>query len=225
MARTVRSFALLTMSWLLVLGTPREAIAQWNLARRTPGQTHVYLGGGVDHAAVGTLGAAHVTSLWQRALLLRLEGSVAAGGRDLADYGARAAAELSLLQRGALRMSLGLGAVNRGTNNTIFRANSFGTDIQSQVGVFGRHAFAAVELGLERSAVTHLAFTDRYRANYPAARDGWYATTATTARAGVALGLSVARSELMLRGGLVRAPRGEALIPPAYLSLGIGRRF
>lgn len=224
MARTVRSLAVVTTAWLL-LGTPRTAIAQWNLARRTSGQTHVYLGGGVDPAAVGTVGAAHVTVLWQRALLLRLEGSVAAGGRDLADYGARVNAELSVLQHGALQMSVALGAVNRGTRNTIFRGNSIGADVQSQVGVFGHRAFAAVELGVESAAATRLVFTERYRANYPAARDGWYEATATTARAGVMLGLSVAGSELMLRSGVVRAPGGESLIPPVYLSFGIGRRF
>lgn len=225
MARVSRSFVMVMTAALLLLAAPRPVCAQWNLARRSPGQTQVYIGGGVDPAAIGTVGVAHAASLWHRTLQLRVEGNVAVGARDLADYGARMIAELSLLHHGTLRMSLTLGAVHRGTRNTIFRAHSVGGDVKSVAGIFGRRVFAAAEIGMEGAAATHFVFTERYRANYPAARDGWYTATATTARAGVIVGLSGARSELMLRSGVVRAPGGAPLIPPVYLSLGIGRRF
>lgn len=209
----------------LLLGLPRTVGAQWNMARWTPGSTFVHVGAAVEPAAIGTFGAAHVMSVWRRPLQLRLEGSVVAGGADVADYGARFGGELPVVQRGALRLSLGAAAVHRGTGNTIFRASSFGADIQSQLGLYGTRAFAAVELGVDGAATTHLAFTDGYRRNFPEARDGWYAATSRTVRAGVGLGLTVASTELHVRGGVARAVRGDALIPPVYLSLGVGRRF
>lgn len=209
----------------LLSASSRVADAQWSLAAPVIGETRVYLAAGVEQAAIATLGASRVVPALRRPLLVRLDASVAVGAADAADHRVRLGGELPLVSRGAARVTVGLAAVQRATSNTIFHALSVGADVQATAGVHARFGFVALESGIEQAVVTRFRFTERYRANYPLARDGWYATTAATARAGVALGLTTGRYELHARTGLVRAPGGESLIPPAYLTLGAGRRF
>lgn len=217
------------MVWTIVLLLSTNATvarAQWNLARLTPGESRVQLTMGVDPAVIPSIGYSRVSSLFGATAQVGVEGGVVAGNADLNDYRARLSGQAQVVQYGALRVAVSAAAITRGTSNEVFRAVNFGADVGAVGGLYRRHWFVAAEMGFDKAIITHLTHTRVYRDQfYAEAKDGWYIDNGGTWRFGATGGVTMGRTELMLRAGVPRTQRGESLPIPGYLSVGMGVRF
>ncbi len=217
---------ILWATMLLLCTKSAVACAQWNLARLTPGESRVQLNMGVDPAVIPSIGYSRVTSLFGLTAQAGIEGGVVAGKADLRDYRARLSGQVQLVQYRALRLAVSAAAITRGTSNDVFRAVNFGADVGAIGGLYRRRWFVAAEMGFDKAIVTHLTHTRTYRDQYYAeAKDGWYIDNGGTWRFGATGGVTMGRTELMLRAGVPRTQGGDALPIPGYLSLGVGVRF
>jgi hypothetical protein len=201
----------------------RDLAAQWNLARRQPGDAQLHVTTALDPAVITSIGYGRVTTLFGATMRLGVEAGVVAGDADLRDYRVRLGVDVQLLQRGALRAGANVAFMTRGTSNRVFRAVNFGSDMGVTAGVYRPGWFVAGEVGFDKAIITHLTHTqasrDRY---YPDAKDGWYLNNGGTARLGIMTGRSLGGAELVLRAGILRTQGGDALPVPGYLTLGVG---
>ncbi len=211
---------------LLVGASPTVARGQWNLARLTPGESRMHVTAGVDPAVIPSIGYDRVASLFGRTAQVGVEGGVVAGEADLRDFRARLSGRVQLVRYGGLRLAASAAAITRGTDNDVFRAVNFGADLGATGGFYQRGWFVAGEIGFDKAVMTHVTHTKQYRdENYAEAKNGWYLDNGGTWRFGVASGVAIGRTELMLRAGIPRTQGGESLPLPAYVSLGLGVRF
>lgn len=216
----------ITLSLGVTCLTPLTARAQWNLARLAPGESRVQLTMGLDPAVIPGIGYSHVMSLAGAPAQVGLEGGVVAGEADLRDYRARLSGQVELVHYRALRVAASAAFVARGTSNDVYRATNFGADVGAVGGVYRRRWFLAAETGFDKPIVSRLSHTQLYRDRYYAdAKNGWYVESGGTWRFGAVGGVTMGRTELMLRGGVPRTQGGESLPIPGYLSLGLGVRF
>lgn len=110
--------------------------------------------------------------------------------------------------------------------NTIHRATALRSDLVLLAGHYRPRWFAAVESGYDRAWLTHIKNSDWYKTYFYAdAKDGWYANTAGTLRAGLRGGVRRGRIEVVARAGVNRTEHGEALNLPFYATVGANWRF
>lgn len=210
----------------LALAVARPAEAQWNVARYVPGSNRLYSTVGVDPALVAAVGYGRTFRLFGRPLQAGLEAGAAGGSLDLRDFRARLGANILLLDVAGMQLTGRAAFVTRGTSNTIYRALDMGADVGGTLGIYRRGWFAAGEAGFDKAIITHLTHSDWYRRYiYPDAKDGWYLTTGGTWQFGGMAGLTLGRSELVLRAGTARTQGGRKLAVPFYADLGVGVSF
>ena len=210
----------------LALAAARPAAAQWNVARYAPGQDRLYSTVGVDPAVVGAVGYGRTVRILGRPLQASLDAGIAGGDLDLRDFRARLGANVLLLDLAGMQLTGRAAFVTRGTSNTIYHALDMGADVGGTLGVYRRGWFAGGEVGFDKAIITHLTHSDWYRTNiYPEAKDGWYLTTGGTWQFGGTAGLTLGRSELVVRAGTARTQGGEKLAVPFYANLGVGVSF
>ena len=213
-----RTFAVI----LLLLAAPAGA-EEINFATATAERPNVVLARtGIDHALVLDLGYRRVLSWAGRPLVLGVDLETPAAGMDFGDYALRAGAAAPLLGGGGRGWKLigALGPTLRATENAVATARALGLDAHLTGGYYARWWLAG-ELGIDWAATTHIAHSDAYRANYPGAKDGWYASAGGTIYAGLTAGVTIRSVDLVLRAGM---PRSADLGPqtiPFYALLGV----
>ncbi|HET9134402.1 MAG TPA: hypothetical protein VFN90_08865 [Gemmatimonadales bacterium] len=213
----------LIVTMILVASLPHVASAQWNLARRTIGDTRLSMSVGVDPAVIGSVGLHHTVRIVGLRTQLGADAGIVGGEADLRDYRARLGAEVQLVELGQVRVAAALSGIVRGTSTLLFRGTNIGADAGLTAGLYRRGWFVAGEAGFDKAILTHLVHSDWYRERvYREAKDGWYLDNGGTWRFGAAIGVSVGATELLLRGGLQRTQGWEPLLVPAYLSIGVG---
>lgn len=214
------------LALLLAVTTAQEASAQWNVERFDAARNQVYTTFGLDPALVGSVGYARVAPFLGRTWQLGVEFGVVAFEFDRRDVRAQLQARTSLLQWRSLRLVGTAAFITRGTENSIYRAVNFGSDITGAAGVYHRSWFLAGEFGFDKNIITHLQHSDWYHTYfYPEARDGWYLPGGGTFHYGVTGGVAIGPTELALRLGRQRTEQFDDLLPPVYASLGLGIRF
>lgn len=216
---------LIVVSAALLASAP-TAGAQWNVSRFDTSPHRVSLTVGIDPAVITTLGYSYVLGARGHLVQLGVDGGIVAGTRNADDFRVRVHAETSILQRNSMRVTGRAAFVTRGTKNTIYDAVGFGADLGGTAGVYRRRWFAAGEIGLDKPIVTHVKQSEWYRTwFYPGAKDGWYLDTGGTWRFGAIGGVTIGKNELMVRAGIPRTERGNAITVPGYASIGLGRTF
>ncbi len=216
--------ACITSGILLSTLVAADAAGQWNVVRTDP--SHMYAAFGLDPALVTTLGYGHAVSVKGHAFHVSGDVGVVTAHMDTRDFRVRLGTQTSLVRWRSLHLTGSVTAIARGTENTIYRGFNFGADVTGTVGVYRRRWFAAGEFGKDKAVVTHITHTDWYRTNfYPDAKDGWYLDAGGTFHYGVAGGLTLGRAEVIGRFGFLRTEDFNDLMPPMYVSMGVGLGF
>lgn len=140
---------------------------------------------------------------------------------DLGDFGVDGGLRASPLAWRDFRLSLFAGPVLRHATNEVFTATGIGVSVTVLIGIESAHWGLSGEGGYEQLVATYLSHSDRYRSTlYADAKDGWYAISGSTARAGLRGGARIGSVELALRAGLNATGQLHALNPPFYATLG-----
>lgn len=222
----MRRITILTVATLLSSLGAADAAAQWNVARFATERNRVYTTFGLDPAIVTSVGVAHVESLLDRDVQVSAEAGVVAARFDTRDFRTRLGVRSSLVSWRSLQLTGSATAIARGTSNSVYRGINFGADLTAAAGVYRPRWFAAVEGGKDKAIITHVRHTDWYREYFYAdAKDGWYLDAGGTMHYGVAAGFTLSRAELVTRLGVLRTEDGNSLMPPMYLSVGLGLGF
>jgi len=118
----------LIVTMILVASLPHVASAQWNLARRTIGDTRLSMSVGVDPAVIGSVGLHHTVRIVGLRTQLGADAGIVGGEADLRDYRARLGAEVQLVELGQVRVAAALSGIVRGTSTLLFRGTNIGAD-------------------------------------------------------------------------------------------------
>jgi hypothetical protein len=217
-----RSFSIM-LGLLLSVFVAAEANAQWNVARFDTDRSRVYTTFGLDPASIGSLGYGRVLSLRGHDFQLTGDLGVVTAGMDARDFRARVGTQTSLVQWRSVHLTGSATFVTRGTDNSIYRGLNFGADLTGSLGVYRQRWFTAGEFGFDKAIITHVTHSDWYRNHYyPDAKDGWYLDAGGTYHYGLAGGVTLGRTEIVGRVGLLRTERFKSLATPGYVSLGVG---
>jgi hypothetical protein len=216
--------ALIGMVCALVFTT--DAVAQWNVARLDSNPNRVYATFGLDPAFFPAVGYARVVSIFGRRVQVGIDGGVVAAKMDTRDFRGRLHLTTSIVSWRSLHFTGSTALIGRGTDNSIYRGYNVGTDVTGALGVYRSGWFFAAEFGIDKSGATHIEHSDWYRTYfYPDARDGWYRNPGGTIHYGLSAGMTVGRTELLARFGQLRTEEFNELMPPMYVSLGVGVAF
>jgi len=222
----MRTTSIVAVSLLLSTLAAPEATAQWNVARFDRGPNRVYTSFGLDPALVTTVGYSRVVPLVGHPLQFSGDVGIAAAALDTRDFRGRVQVFTSLVRWRFLYLNGSATAIIRGTENSIYRGLNFGADFTATAGVYRTRWFAAGEFGFDKAVITYLKHSDWYRQYfYAEAKNGWYLDAGGTFHYGLVGGITVGRTELSLRGGFLRTEDFNDLVPPAYVSLGVGVGF
>src|SRR5690606_15136953 len=101
-----------------------------------------------------------------------------------------------------------------------------GVDASVVGGYFRRRWFAGLEAGFDSQLTTHAAHTDAYRERvYADVEDGWYGAFGGVIRAGVQVGATLGRTDVVLRAGRPWLANGDPALLPGYATLGVAHRW
>jgi hypothetical protein len=202
-----------------------DADAQWNAARYDSTQTWVYGSYGVDPGVVGTIGLARSFAALGGSQL-SAEAGWDVAGLDIQDFRGRLSAKTSAVRWRSMRLVAEAAMSGRGTSNSVYRAVGVGVAGNLTAGVYRRRWFAGAEGGYDRNAATRITHSAWYRTYfYPDAKDGWYGPSGGTIHYGLTGGVTVGKTDLMMRGGLLRTERFGDMTPPFYMNVGVGYRL
>lgn len=216
----------ITLGIVLSAVVTQDANGQWNVARFGTEPNRVYTTFGLDPAFVGSLGYGRVVPVQGHNVLLTGDLGVVTASMDARDFRARVGAQGSLLQWRSVHLTGSATVIARGTENSVYKGFNWGADVTGGVGVYRPAWFAAGEFGRDKSIITHVTHSDWYRENiYPEAKDGWYLDAGGTYHYGVSSGVSLGRTELVGRAGWVRTEKGNDVMVPMYVSVGVGLKY
>jgi hypothetical protein len=140
---------------------------------------------------------------------------------DLSDWSLDAGLQATALSVGDIRLAFLAGPVVRNTENDLFSATALGIGATALFGYEGARWGLSGELGHEQLLATHLGHSARYRDTaYAGAKDGWYATTGSTTRAGLRAGVRFGALELSARAGMAATGYLRPAGPPFVFTLG-----
>jgi hypothetical protein len=219
----IKSFLLGIASTLLVAST---VSAQWNVARFATERNRVYTTFGVDPAFVGSVGYGRVVPVFSHDIQLTGDVGIATARADVRDFRARVGLQSSLLRWRSLNLTGSATFITRGTDNVIYTGLNFGADIAGTAGIYRPRWFAVGEYGFDKAVITHVHHSAYYRSTfYPDAKDGWYLDAGGTYHYGGAVGVTIAKTELVARAGWMKTENYKSLMPPMYVSVGVGVGF
>ncbi len=224
MSRHGLAFALIA----LLVAAPGVVRAQeLNLARLDLASPNlVSVRTGAEYGLVADAGYARAVGLLGGVVLLGGELTAPWSGLAHGDFRLRATALLPVASGERWKLAASFAPTLRGASNDAGRFTGFGADLGAVGGYFAPGWFAAAELGLDWTLATRVVHSDAYRRLvFAGARDGWYADTAATLRAGAQLGVSFGRHDLVLRLGGLRDAGGAKPLLPIYATLGFGTRW
>jgi len=203
-----------------------QVAAQWNVARFDGARNRVYVTAGLDPAIVASVGYGRVIAVVGHDFQVAADFGEVAARLDSRDFRARLGVQTSLVHWRSLHLAGSATFITRGTENTIYRGLDFGADLTGALGFYRHRWFAAAEFGKDKAIITHVTHTEWYRTYfYPGAKDGWYLDAGGTFHYGVAAGLAIGGAELIARAGYLRTEDFNDLLPPMYVSVGVGLGF
>lgn len=177
---------------------------------------------GLDHGIQAELGYARVLALGDHLVLAGAELTFPFMQPDLGDWQIRLVGALPVLQHGGWKLAAQLRPTVRSADSALANMVTLGADASISGGFFTRRWFAALEIGLDWSATTHITNSMKYRTVvYADAEDGWYRDTGGTWRAGASGGIAFRSFDLVLRAGRPVALDGSNQSIPFYAAIGV----
>src|SRR5215510_5005953 len=134
----------------------RDVAAQWNVERFGMSKNQVYTTFGVDPAVVTSVGYGRNVRVFGRPWQIGAEAGAVAYNFDLQDFRARLQARGTLLGWRSLRLVGSSSFITRGTENQVYRALDFGSDLTGAVGVYKQQWFVSGEFGFDKAIITYL---------------------------------------------------------------------
>jgi hypothetical protein len=182
----------------------------------------VEAGVGFDHGVVGQVGYRY-----DRARLsIYAELALPPTGLDLGEHRERVGVRGEVVRRGHLVIDAGAGAGATAAANPAFEGVTLGVHGTLAAGWRSKRAALLAELEVDRGVATYLEHGAWYRTTFwPEARDGWYAATAGTLRAGIGAGAALGTYEVTAHAGVEDDGWLYLYVPPVYARLGVARRF
>jgi hypothetical protein len=197
-----------------------------NLARIEESQNRVFLKTGAEYGLVAGLGYSRAVPFLGRTILVGGDLTAPIAGLGSMDYRLRASLLAPIVGAQGWKLAGTFAPTLRATDNDAGRLINLGVDVGALGGWYALGWFAAGELGFDWAITTHVTHSDRYRQLvFDGARDGWYASPGGNVRAGVQAGVSLARSDLVVRVGVLRDAGGNKPMLPAYVTLALDTRF
>lgn len=145
---------------------------------------------------------------------------------DLGDWAIDGGLQATALSSGDFRLAILVGPAVRNTSNDLYSATAMGVGATALLGYEGARWGLSVELGHEQMLTTHLRHCDRYRDTaYAGAKDGWYAFTGSTTRAGLRGGVRFGAVEIVARLGAGGTGHFQPANPPFYFTAGASYAF
>jgi hypothetical protein len=105
---------------------------------------------------------------------------------------------------------------------------SVGADFHVFTGFNSKKWYAGVEVNYNQIISTNIKHTDKYKDNvYADVVDGWYKSTASNLKLGVALGTRFNKFDVYLHGGISKTGqfKNYLFVPNYYALLGVNYRF
>jgi len=216
-ASRIATAAALALGLSLLAAAPAHA-QEVNLAQLDEGAANrIYVRTGAEWAFVAGVGYARSVSVARHPVLVVGELSAPWVAANTSDYQARVGVLAPIVGWGRLKLAGSLEPTVRGTHNDLARMTGLGVDAGLTGGYYTRGWFVAGEFGLDYTLTTHITQSQLYRDTvYAGARDGWYINPGGNYRLGVQAGLSFARFDVVLRGGMLRDMKGDVPMFPFY---------
>lgn len=116
---------------------------------------------------------------------------------------------------------------NKGTDNGIFKGNSFQLEEGLLLGYFAEKWHAAFDISYMKILATHMVYSDFYRDHYPGAVDGWYKGMGGNIYFSVVGGVTIKeRVGIALRAGIYRTEKfNEPSYVPFVVNVGVNYIF
>lgn len=211
---------------VLALVFSSDAAAQWNVVGFGSNPDRFYATFGLDPAFFPSVGYARATSVFGHPVQLGVDGGIVAAELDAHDFRGRVHLLTSIVNWRSLHFTGSTALIARGTDNTIYSGYNFGADVTCGLGLYRKGWFLSAEFGIDKSGATRIEHSEWYRTYfYPDAMDGWYRAPGGTIHYGLSVGVTVGRTELLARFGQRRTEEFNELMPPMYVSLGMGLAF
>ncbi len=145
---------------------------------------------------------------------------------DLSDWAIDLGAQATVVSAGNLRLAILAGPLVKNTSNHLYDATAFGIGATALFGYEGTRWGLSGELSHEQILGTWLRHSDLYRDTaFPDAKDGLYATTGSSTRAGLRGGFRVGAVELSARAGTGGTGYFRPANPPFFFTLGAAYAF
>ncbi len=145
---------------------------------------------------------------------------------DLGDWSLDGGARATLVRWRDLRVAASIGPCLRNTTNDLYSATGIGAGATILAGYESDRWGLSLEAGAETMLATNIRQSDLYRTTfYAGAKDGWYAPSGGTARAGVRGGFRVGAVEVYGTAGAVTTDELHPVVPPFYLTIGSAYAF
>lgn len=199
-----------------------------NIPAMKNNEQRIYAQFGLQDAFTVTLGYLHALPLSspEHPLVVSAELAVPIASFDLHDYRTTVRASYTITRLGNMAAVGNIGLIARGTQNDIFNAFNFGSDVGLAVGYYSEHWFAAASARYDKAWATHISHTDWYRTYFYAdAKDGWYSSTAGNLSYSISGGLAIDRSEMTLQVGFSTTEQLRLPLLPWHGTLGYNYRL
>ena len=145
---------------------------------------------------------------------------------DLGDWAVDAGLRITPLEWRDFRLTVLGGPLLRRSSNQSFSGLGLGVGATMLAGYESHRWGLSLEGGYDQFLGTYLSHTDAYRETYHAnAKDGWYALSGSTARAGLRGGARIGSFEIAARAGLNTTGELRPTNPPWYFTVGTSYAF
>ncbi|WP_439504455.1 hypothetical protein [Sediminibacterium sp.] len=145
-----------------------------NWASLQKNQRHIInINTGIDFGLTYGIGYGHQLKS-KHPIILSGEFSLPSGNNLLDDFKIKIGGTIHLAKIENFQVSARLYSVFRRYENTLVRLVNFGSDISATAGYYKSGWHFAVEIGFDKSIVTHFKHSKLYKENYPDVQDGWF---------------------------------------------------
>lgn len=161
-----------------------------------------------------------------RPLLVTLDYSMPMGKQWIDDFKIRLGAHVEFLEKNGFSVSGKAMGNFRRHQMSLVRMVSFGGEFALVAGYFKPTYHAAVELSSDGAVVTHMKHSRLMKSVYSQIHDGWYLNNGVHYFYGIQAGKTLGDAyELTLKLGKTNARGNHEDVLPAYVQLGINKRF
>lgn len=216
---------ILVMSAIVVVGTARAQILNWNSLRQEE-RNILSVNGGFDYAFSYGIGYGRQLKTKMPAMV-NVDFSQPAGKQLFDDFKTKIGAQVRLHRINNIQFIVKIQGVFRRYHNDYVRLLNFGSDMSAVIGYYKPRWFVSGEFGFDKAIVTHFKHTALYRADFPTVKDGWYKpATGGNFYFGIQTGYSFRKSDVTLKlGRVVQEDFQTNPTVPLYVQLGFNRRF